>query len=142
MIMQKNYLHSALLLCLVLVGAAGAQTATATLAGQVTDERRAPVPGATVEAVNTATNRTLTAATNEDGRYLFTEMQPGVYRLKAQKPGFQTSVKEEVALNVASRAVQPTGDQTPPFGVVLPARISAKIARETMSRVARSPRSS
>ena len=31
---------------------------------------------------------------------------------------------------------------TPPFGVVRPARISAKIARETMSRVARSPRGS
>jgi hypothetical protein len=84
---------------------ATAQT-TATLAGRVTDERRAAVSGAVVEAVNRATNATLTAATNDDGRYIFAELQPGVYRVSARLAGFQTTVKEDVTLNVAARAAQ------------------------------------
>ncbi len=94
-----------LLFIAVLAIPATAQT-TATLAGRVTDERRAAVSGAIVEAVNRATNATLTAATNEDGRYVFAELQPGVYRLTARLAGFQTTVKEEVTLNVAARAAQ------------------------------------
>lgn len=82
----------------------GAQTTTATLAGRVTDEQRAAVSNAIVEAVNTATNNVLTATTNEDGRYVFAELQPGVYRLSVRADGFQTTVKENLVLNVGSRA--------------------------------------
>lgn len=86
-------------------GSVCAQT-TATLAGRVTDEQRSAVSGATVQAVNIATNNTLNATTNEDGRYIFTELQPGNYRLQVQQTGFQTTVKENVTLNVAARATE------------------------------------
>jgi outer membrane receptor protein involved in Fe transport len=103
--MKKTVLLFSALLCAIFASPADAQT-TATLAGQVTDEQRAAVSGATVEAINVATNIVLTATTNEDGRYVFTELQPGAYRLRIQKEGFQTTVKEEVILNVAARATQ------------------------------------
>lgn len=92
-------------LILLISGSICAQT-TATLAGRVTDEQRAAISGATVQATNKATNNILTATTNEDGRYVFTELQPGNYRLQVQQSGFQTTVKENVSLNVASRATE------------------------------------
>lgn len=83
-----------------------AQTGAATLAGRVTDERRAAVSGATVEIVNTATNAALTATTDDEGLYVFAELAPGTYRVTARQTGFQTAVKESVRLDVAARAVE------------------------------------
>lgn len=91
------------LFLLLFASSAVAQT-SATLTGRVLDERRSAVTGATVEAANTATNATATATTNEDGRYAFSELKPGNYRLTIRQKGFQTTVKENVALNVTARA--------------------------------------
>ena len=91
------------LFLLLFASSAVAQT-SATLTGRVLDERRSAVTGATVEAANTATNTTATATTNEDGRYAFSELKPGNYRLTIRQQGFKTTVKENVALNVTARA--------------------------------------
>ena len=101
--LRQIFLFSTLFL--ILPGTIYAQT-TATLAGRVTDEQRSAVSGATVQAVNKATNNTLNATTNEGGRYIFSEIQPGNYRLQVQQTGFQTTVKENVTLNVSSRATE------------------------------------
>lgn len=82
-----------------------AQT-TATLSGRVTDEQNAGLSGATVQLTNIATNISFDATTNDDGRFVFTELQPGKYRLQARQNGFQTTVKENVTLNVAARATE------------------------------------
>lgn len=87
----------------VITAASNAQT-TATLSGRVTDGQRAVVAGASVEAVNTATSVALAVTTNSDGLYVFTELQPGIYRLSVTQTGFQTAVKETVELNVNARA--------------------------------------
>lgn len=103
---KSSFLLGGLLFGALFVNASHAQTTSATLAGRVTDEERAAVSGATVEAVNRATNQTLTAPTNDDGRYIFTELRPGIYRVAVRQTGFQTTVKDDVTLNVSARAAQ------------------------------------
>lgn len=54
--------------------------------------------------VNVATNVTQSATTNSSGFYVFTELRPGTYRLTVQNSGFQTTIKENIVLNVGSQA--------------------------------------
>lgn len=103
--LKKVILFLALLFSPFAISKVDAQ-ASATLTGRVTDEQRAAVAGATVQAVNIATNNTLTTNTNSDGFYIFTELQPGKYRVQVQQTGFQTTVKESVTLNVTARVTE------------------------------------
>jgi hypothetical protein len=75
---------------------------TATLSGRVTDANDAPIPAANVEITNVNTNQTISATTNDDGFYIFAELAPGIYRVRAGKTGFQNAVRESVVLNVAA----------------------------------------
>lgn len=73
------------------VNNAKAQTATAgTVAGQVTDESSAAVPGASVKVIEVGTKATQSLTTNEAGRYLFSQVPPGVYNIVVSKEGFST----------------------------------------------------
>ena len=54
--------------------------------------------------VNVATNVTQSATTNSNGFYVFSELRPGTYRLTVQNSGFQTTIKENIVLNVGSQA--------------------------------------
>src|ERR1700726_3281678 len=75
-----------LLLC---ANGAWAQTSTAgTVAGQVVDESNAAVPGAEVKVTDPATNSVLTTTTNNDGRYIFPQVNPGNYNISFTKQGF------------------------------------------------------
>jgi hypothetical protein len=103
MLFKRNALFY-ILLSLTLFASSAASQTSATLTGRVLDEQRSAVTGAAVEATNLATNTTATAATNEDGRYTFSELKPGNYRLAVRQSGFQTTVKENVVLNVTARA--------------------------------------
>ena len=100
--LRKVFLFLAFLLSPLTFSEAFAQSG-ATLAGRVVDEQTAPIVGATVQAVNISTNNSLTITTNDAGLYVFTEIQPGNYRVKVQQKGFQTTVKENVVLNVTAR---------------------------------------
>jgi hypothetical protein len=80
-------------LCLgiFLLGAciAWGQTSTAgTVAGLVTDEQNAVIPGATVKLTDTSTNEVMNSLTNTDGRYVFASVKPGKYNLSFGKDGF------------------------------------------------------
>jgi hypothetical protein len=59
------------------------------LSGVVTDASDALIPGVTVQATNTITGFTLGAVTNDKGRYVFSTLPFGTYRVSAQSPGFQ-----------------------------------------------------
>src|SRR5581483_3241925 len=66
-----------------------AQTSTGgTVAGQVTDESNAAVPGATVKVVEVSTNLVQQSVTNEAGRYIFSQVPPGKYNIVFTKDGF------------------------------------------------------
>jgi hypothetical protein len=92
-------------LCLIFLSfisiAISAQDITSgTIQGTVTDEQGAVLPGATVEARNTGTNFTRTFTTNEDGRFTFLSMPPGVYIVTVTKQGFAKLNQENVELTV------------------------------------------
>ncbi len=83
--------------------AASAQTTNATLSGTVLDPQNAVVPATRISAENVATGIVLTATTNEAGIYLFPSVQPGVYRLTGEAPGFRKQVFNDVTVAVGSR---------------------------------------
>ncbi len=84
-------------------GAVFGQSTNAALTGTVTDANKATVPAATVTAQNTATGVTFTTATNEAGIYTFPSLQPGTYRVMAEKTGFKKFVYNEVTLELSAR---------------------------------------
>ena len=71
-------------------------TAPGTVSGQITDPTSAVIVGATVTLTDTATGGTQTTITNDNGRYLFVNVKPGVYDLNVRRPGFaETKVPEQ-----------------------------------------------
>src|SRR5882672_1034214 len=72
--------------------------ATGTFNGRVVDQGGAVIPGARVTATAQATAVARTVITNENGLYSITALNPGVYDVKAENPGFQTSAKQAVTL--------------------------------------------
>src|SRR3972149_8820696 len=95
---MKRLLAANAVLLLLLTVTAFAQTTNATLGGTVSDASRAVIPGVGVTATNTQTGIVSTGVTNETGAYNFPSLQPGLYQVTAELPGFQTQVYNEVAL--------------------------------------------
>ena len=78
-----------------------AQTSTAgTVAGQVTDESNAAVPGAQVKIADPGTGTEFTTVTNNDGRYTFSSVPPGTYNVGFTKTGFSTYDVNKQAVDV------------------------------------------
>ena len=82
-----------ILTLVILLGATAAQHAqssTGTIKGEVTDQQKAVVPGASVKLTNLETNNILTATTNDSGTFSIPSLQPGPYQLEVEKEGFRT----------------------------------------------------
>jgi hypothetical protein len=79
------------------------QGTNASLSGTVTDPTRAVIPGVHVTAENVRTGVAATALTNEAGVFSFPSIQPGVYRVSGELPGFRKVVYNEVLLEVGAR---------------------------------------
>jgi hypothetical protein len=62
------------------------------------------VPNAAVIVTNTETSVSRTTATNTSGLYVFPDLVPGTYSVKVQNPGFRTSVKGGITLQVQQTA--------------------------------------
>jgi hypothetical protein len=77
-----------------------AQLTTATISGTLTDPSGAVVPEAQVTAVEMSTGVTTRAVANSAGFYVLTGLSPGQYRLRVEKPGFQSYVQEGVVVEV------------------------------------------
>jgi hypothetical protein len=67
---------------------------SATLSGRVEDSGGAALPGASVTATNVETNRSRTSTADAEGRYRFSYMPVGAYRLRAESPGFAPLTKQ------------------------------------------------
>ena len=82
----------ALILCgamlLVACAAVAQSTSTGTIVGQVTDSSGAVVPDATVSLIDRTTGTSKTVTTNEAGRYVFVNVNPGSYDVTYAKTGF------------------------------------------------------
>jgi len=81
-----------------------AQVTTATLAGVVTDDSGAAVPGATVTVRATATDAARTIVTDGEGRYRFPGLDPGTYEVTVELQGFQTTRRSGLTLSVGQNA--------------------------------------
>ncbi len=89
-----------------LATAAFGQMNTADITGSVTDPTGAIIPGATVTALQVATQQKHTATTTDGGEYLLTQLPLGEYRLTVDANGFKESVQEHVVLHAADHLRQ------------------------------------
>src|SRR4051794_2043465 len=96
--MKKIRHIPSVLLCLLSALPAAAQIGTSTMTGRLTDSSNAVVPGAMVTVVQTGTNFTFNTTTNSDGLFRVLSLNPGMYRITAEAPGFKKSVRDEVEL--------------------------------------------
>src|SRR5258708_39880652 len=61
--------------------------------GETRDSTGAVISAVTVSATNNGTNAVRTAITNDAGVYSFPSLPPGTYKLRAEKPGFNTVIR-------------------------------------------------
>ena len=73
---------------------------TATIQGAVMDESGAVVAKARIVARNTATGIERTTETDSAGNYLIASLPVGTYRLETQAQGFQSTVVNDLVLEV------------------------------------------
>jgi len=83
---------------------ASAQSFTASLEGVVTDATGGVVPGADLTLENEETGVRQARKSDNRGYFLFTFVSPGLYRLVADKSGFQRSEHNALQLQVQQRA--------------------------------------
>ena len=69
-----------------------------TLKGTITDAQGAVVAGATVTLINPTTHDERCTTTDDNGQYTFTDVEPGTYNLKIERPGF--SIHQVTSLEV------------------------------------------
>jgi Carboxypeptidase regulatory-like domain len=70
--------------------------------GQVTDPSQAVIPDSRVTAESVATGVKRATVSDSQGRYVFSDLPIGVYRVSAEAKGFQTQAHTDVTLTVAS----------------------------------------
>ena len=84
---------------LALLAAPASAQFRASIQGTVTDSTGAIIPNATLTLLDTDTNRTLTATSNDSGTYNFNALAPDHYTLTATAAGFQKQVIGNVQIN-------------------------------------------
>lgn len=79
------------------------QSSSGSITGTVKDAGGAVVPGATVTATNPATGFSQTAASGDDGVFVFAILPPATYTIIVERSGFKRVEKTDVVLNAADR---------------------------------------
>jgi Carboxypeptidase regulatory-like domain/TonB dependent receptor len=92
------------------------QTVTGRILGTITDPTSAAIRGATVTITDTQRGTTRTLTTDDSGAYVAPNLQPGVYKVRAESKGFKTvervNITLEVAQDVAIDLALPPGQAT------------------------------
>ena len=89
-----------ILLGACLASAAFGQLSTGSITGVVTDPTGAPIPNVQVWTLQIDTNFQTVVATNNQGLYRVQSLQPGVYHLTFELPGFKKTVRNGLVLRV------------------------------------------
>ena len=94
------------LACIMLLPAASifAQVSTASMQGIARDSSGASIPSALLTLHNRATGVEQTTSSNSSGEYVFVNIPPGTYDLRASKEGFQSARQEGFSLSVSQSA--------------------------------------
>ena len=101
---SSRFVALALLAVLALGSLAAAQSATTSLHGTISDSKGLVVAGASVTLNNAATSFSRTVKTDDQGSYKFLEVPPAAYAMVVTAPGFATTKRENVQLQVSSPA--------------------------------------
>src|SRR6185295_10859461 len=80
-----------------------AQFETAVVLGTVRDASQATIPGAKVTLLNIETGIQATAATDDNGNYLFNNVKVGRYKVSVEKAGFSSAFVDQVQVDVNAR---------------------------------------
>jgi hypothetical protein len=90
---------------LLLVLPLGAQTVTGSLVGRVADPSDAGMPNVKVVATEIDRGTSREAVTNDTGNYVISSMEPGLYKVTVEQPGFKSFVADrvEIAINTTVR---------------------------------------
>ena len=99
-------MKQSLLMIFVLLGAlvvasapAVAQTVTGTVSGAIVDSSGAVISGAAVTLLDERTGDTRKAATNSEGRFVFSAVQPEIYTIKVTVQGFESLEQKSIVLS-------------------------------------------
>lgn len=91
-------------LSLLFAGICLGQVQSGRIVGRVTDPNGAVIPKATVTVRSQATGQTTTVATNGQGDYAVTPLNPGMYDVSIAAPGFQAARVQNVQVQVNQSA--------------------------------------
>ncbi|HUK35680.1 MAG TPA: carboxypeptidase-like regulatory domain-containing protein, partial [Vicinamibacterales bacterium] len=100
----RNVLAVSFLLVLVAMRASAQQ---ATIAGVVTDESKAVLPGVTVTVTDIAKGTQLVAVSDARGEYRVLQLAPGTYKLQAELEGFASVVQDKISILVGQNVTVP-----------------------------------
>src|SRR5215471_3992366 len=102
--MAKNRLLGVACLLAVACSMGAAQVLYGSLTGNVLDPSSGAIPNADVEAINSNTGAVRSTKTDSAGIYLFSNLQPGPYKVTVAANGFQTTSDENV--NVGANEIR------------------------------------
>jgi outer membrane receptor protein involved in Fe transport len=77
-----------------------AQVESGKIVGTVRDASGAILSAARVTVTETQTNAERKITSNSEGEYVVTELKPGTYTVKAERPGFKTAVESAFKLDI------------------------------------------
>ncbi|MEO8025564.1 MAG: TonB-dependent receptor [Bryobacteraceae bacterium] len=89
---------------LLLAVACNGQVSTGSLGGEVRDPSGALIDGVRITVSNLATQFERTVTTSSLGVFRAADLAPGIYRVSAEKAGFQTAVAASVAIDLNQHA--------------------------------------
>jgi hypothetical protein len=96
----KTILLTLTALLLILNGGLYGQAVTGSMLGTITDSSGGAVPNAKVTITETKTGIGRSTEANDSGNFSFPSLEPGTYKVSAERTGFRTSVRDGVALLV------------------------------------------
>ncbi|MCL4401633.1 MAG: TonB-dependent receptor [Acidobacteria bacterium] len=100
---MKRQMFFAAAICLLASSSLGAQDARGGITGKVADPQGAMIPNALVVLTNTETNTVTRTSTNATGYFEANLLNPGMYSVTVEAPGFKKSSQTHLELSVAAR---------------------------------------
>ena len=76
---------------------------TSAIVGQVTDATNAAIPGATVSIINREIGLQRSAQTDNEGRFSFPQLKPGIYSVAVQADGFDPQRSDNVLAGLGQK---------------------------------------
>lgn len=99
---RLNLINLLIASIIFLLTATNSWAQSAGLSGSVLDPSGKIIAGAEVTLTNEATGGARTANSESDGKYYFTQLAPGKYKMEVKAQGFKTSVRQHLDLLVGT----------------------------------------